>query len=545
MSLVAKRELLVQVAPRYVEGCRHQRRSILDEFVAATGYERKYAIRLLNGPVRLPAMIQRQRKPRYGAAAQEALMVVWRAANGICSKRLMPFLPELVPILERHGHLNVDPSVRAQLLSMSAATADRMVRRLRDADRPHGISTTKPGRLLKRQVPVRTFSEWNDLRPGFFEADLVAHCGGSTDGAFLYTLCLTDAATGWTECLPLLHRVPTEVVQAVRQVRRLLPFPLLGFDSDNGHEFINFELVAYCEQEQITFTRGRVANKNDQCFIEQKNGSIVRQLVGYDRFEGQRAYRQLAELYRAVRLYINFFQPSLKLRTKRRTGAHVSRTYHPAQTPFQRLLASGVLTASARQRLESVYQALDPVRLLRQLETLQDALWRHAVYRTHGTQVGYAHPRAELVDVGFDVTTCELGVDASDGTLSVDRRGAAPPTPHRKYRRTKKSLGPRTYRTRKDPFESVWDEIRSWLEAEPERTVKSVFVQLQEKYPGQYPDCQLRTLHRHVAVWRAGVILTFDEHWLADDVPAGRSLPRALRASAGPHLQLPTAEYSA
>jgi hypothetical protein len=153
-----------------------------------------------------------------------------------------------------------------------------------------------------------------------------------------------DVATGRTECLPLLHRIPSEVLRAVRQVRRLLPFPLLGFDSENGHEFINFELVAYCEQEQITFTRGRVANKNDQCFIKQKNGSIVRQLVGYDRFEGQRAYRQLVKLYHAMRLYVNFFQPSLKLRTKRRIGAHMSRAYHPAQTPFQRLVASGVLS---------------------------------------------------------------------------------------------------------------------------------------------------------------------------------------------------------
>ena len=169
---------------------------------------------------------------------------------------------------------------------------------------------------------------------------------------------------------------------------------MLGFDSDNGHEFVNFEVIANLEQEQTTFTRGRVANKNDQCFIEQKNGSIVRQLVGYDRFEGQRAHRQLTELYRAVRLYVNFFQPSLKLRTKRRSGAQVYRTYDSAQTPFQRLVASGTLTVEDQQRLQRLYRALDPARLLHQVETLQDAVWRHAVYRTHGTQVGYAHPRA-------------------------------------------------------------------------------------------------------------------------------------------------------
>jgi hypothetical protein len=385
---------------RYVESCRHQRRVILDEFVAATRYERKYAVRLLNAPARPQTPIRRQRPPKYGLAVQQALMVVWKAANGICSKRLVPFLPELVAALERHGHLTLEDHVRAQLLSVSAATADRMVRRLREADRPRGISTTKPGRLLKRQVPVRTWNEWNDQRPGFFEADLVAHCGGYTDGAFLYTLCLTDVATGWTECLPLLHRIPSEVVQAVRLVRKLLPFPVLRFDSDNGHEFVNFEVIAYLEQEQITFTRGRVANKNDQCFIEQKNGSIVRQLVGYDRFEGQRAHRQLAELYRAVRLYVNFFQPSLKPRTKRRSGAQVYRTYDSAQTPFQRLVASGMLKAEDQQRLQRLYRALDPVRLLHQVEMLQDAVWRHAVYRTHGTQVGYAHPRVRACRCG-------------------------------------------------------------------------------------------------------------------------------------------------
>jgi hypothetical protein len=183
---------------------------------------------------------------------------------------------------------------------------------------PHGITTTKPGRLLKKQIPVRTFTEWTDGNPGFLEADLVAHCGGSADGAFLYTLTLTDVATTWTECLPLLHRTQHGVVHALQRARGMFPFPVLGIDTDNGSEFINEELLAYCISEGITSTRGRVANKNDQCWVEQKNGSVVRQLVGYDRFEGERAYRQLAELYRAVRLYVNFFQPSMKLRTKTR-----------------------------------------------------------------------------------------------------------------------------------------------------------------------------------------------------------------------------------
>ena len=301
MSFRAKRELLVQVAPRYREASHKQRSVMLDEFVAATGYARKYAIRLLTGPVvSAVAPIRRPRTPHYGAAVRDALAIAWQASNGICAKRLVPFLPELVPTLERHGHLVLEESVRGRLLALSPATADRLLRPLRQ---PRGLGTTKPGRLLKHQIPVCTFAEWTDVRPGFFEADLVAHCGGSAEGAYLYSLVLTDVATGWTECLPLLHRTQHAVLQGLTRVRQLLPFPLLGFDTDNGGEFLNAELLSYCEQEEITFTRGRPYTSNDQCFVEQKNGSIVRQLVGYDRFEGERAYRQLAELYRAVRPY--------------------------------------------------------------------------------------------------------------------------------------------------------------------------------------------------------------------------------------------------
>jgi hypothetical protein len=154
-------------------------------------------------------------------------------------------------------------------------------------------------------VPVRTFADWNEIQPGFFEADLVAHCGHSAEGAFLHTLVLTDIATAWVECLPLRYRSQHAVVQALEQARCLLPFPMFGLDTDNGSEFLNAEVLAYCEREKITFTRGRAYKKNDQCFVEQKNGAVVRQLVGYDRFEGERAYRQLVELYRGVRLYIN------------------------------------------------------------------------------------------------------------------------------------------------------------------------------------------------------------------------------------------------
>jgi hypothetical protein len=292
MSFQAKRELLVQVAGRYRDASGVQKSRILDEFVAATGYARKYAIRLLTQPELPPVKpLSRPRARRYGQEVQVALELAWTAANGICAKRLVPFLPELVASLERHGHLTLREDIRTQLLNMSPATADRLLRQRRRQDQPRGISTTKAGALLKHQVPIRTFTDWNDARPGFMEADLVAHCGTRAEGSYLYSLVLTDVATGWTECLALLHRSQEAMVQALDAARRLLPFALLGLDTDNGSEFLNQELLSYCEREQITFTRGRAYKKNDQCYVEQKNGSIVRALVGYDRFEGEQAYR--------------------------------------------------------------------------------------------------------------------------------------------------------------------------------------------------------------------------------------------------------------
>ena len=532
MSYRAKRELLVQVSPRYQEARHKEKVHILDEFVAATGYARKYAIRLLAAPVQPLAPIQRPRSPRYGPDVYAALVTAWEAANGICSKRLVPFLPELVPTLERHGHLTLTDTLRAQLLSLSAATADRLLRPLRQRER--GISTTKPGALLKHQVPVRTFAEWTDARPGFLEADLVAHCGGSAEGAFLYTLTLTDVATGWTECQALLYRTQHAVVQGLGRARQLLPFPVLGVDTDNGSEFLNAELLAYCTQEQITFTRGRTANKNDQCFVEQKNGSVVRALVGYDRFEGEHAYRQLAELYRAVRWYVNFFQPSLKLRSKQRDGARVQRQYEPAQTPYQRVVASGILTATERERLDQLYQALDPVRLRQQLHTLQDALWRHAVLRTPAA-AGSQASAAEAIR--FNLAACGGLDEETKGTSAAS--GAGVTSGRRKYHRAAKAVVPRWWRTRPDPFAAVWTEIEQWLTDAPERTAKSVFHELQQRTPDQYPDSQLRTLQRRVKTWRVGIVLAFDEAWLDEDVRANQTLPGPLRAQAQPTAAAP------
>ncbi|NTU80196.1 MAG: transposase family protein [Chloroflexales bacterium] len=240
MSYRAKRELLAQTAPRYQEASHQQKSVILDEFVAATGYARKYAIRLLISPVLAPpARIARPRERQYGAEVQAALRVAWEAANGICAKRLVPFLPDLVASLERHGHLQLPETVRTQLLAISPATVDRILSPIRRDPTLRGISTTKAGTLLKHQVPIRTFTDWDDAQPGFFEVDLVAHCGGNAEGAFLYTLVLTDVATGWTECIPLLNRGQHSVIRALDHARQLVPMPLMGIDTDNGGEFLN------------------------------------------------------------------------------------------------------------------------------------------------------------------------------------------------------------------------------------------------------------------------------------------------------------------
>ncbi len=526
MSFRAKREFLLQVSPRYHVASHHQKSIILDEFIAATGYARKYAIRLLTRPTPPPtSAIARPRAGRYGLAVQEALQVAWAAANGICGKRLVPFLPELVASLERHGHLQLTEAVRDQLLTLSPATADRLLRPAREAQSPRSLATTKPGALLKRQIPIRTFADWDEAQPGFVEADLVAHCGQRAEGAFLYTLVLTDVATGWTECLPLLHRGQHAVIQALDRARQLLPFPLLGLDTDNGGEFLNEELLAYCRREQITFTRGRAYRKNDQCFVEQKNGVIVRQLVGYDRFEGEAAYRQLTEVYRAVRFYINFFQPSMKLREKQRDGSRTRRHYDPAQTPYRRLLARDLLAPEAQRRLAALAQTLDPVRLLQQIETLLEALWRHAVFLVPGGAVT-AVPTPQAARVAFQIGS-SAPVDGHAPAAGQEAGGAAYPT--RRYRRTKRQQGPRWWRTRPDPFAAVWDEVAAWLAAHPERTAKSIFVALQQRYPGQFPDVQLRTLQRRVQVWRADALLTFDDQWLREDVLTPQILPPPLR----------------
>ena len=305
--MTVRDELIRATAERYVRSNRAEKGRILDEFVAVTGFHRKHAMRVLrNGPPP-DRSVPRPGRRLYVAAIREGLIVVWEASDRICGKRLKPLIPVLVEAMERHGHLRLVAEVRAGLLAMSAATMDRALQDVRDhisgrARRRGGVAIG-----IRRSVPVRTFSDWADPPPGFVEADLVAHSGPTASGSFVQTLVLTDIATGWTECAPLLVREQGLLIEVLGELRKLLPFSLLGFDTDNDSVFMNETVRDYCQAEGITFTRCRPYRKNDQAWVEQKNGAVVRRIVGYRRFEGLEAAATLARLYRTTRLFVNFF----------------------------------------------------------------------------------------------------------------------------------------------------------------------------------------------------------------------------------------------
>ena len=385
MSQTSKRELVAEVRARYTLGTRTVKRQILDALAATTGYHRKYAIWLLHHPPKRQARKRRASQSKYTGQVRAALEKVWRAANCICSKRLVPVLPQYVEALERHGELALADETRQLLLALSPATADRLLAQARRGVRPHGLSTTKPGALLKQAIPVRTFSQWDDANPGFVEVDLVAHCGDATRGEYLNSLDRVDGQTRWVELVALRNRSQATVSAAIAECRRRLPYALLGLDSDNGSEFINNDLKRYCEQEHITFTRCRPYKKNDQAYVEQKNWTAVRQVVGYDRFEGQAACAALTALYLPLRVYLNFFQPVMVLIDKQRAGAKVIKRYDQAKPPYQRVLDSPDVAEGVKARLRESYPTLHPAALLRQIETRQQALWKLAVQPSGGT----------------------------------------------------------------------------------------------------------------------------------------------------------------
>jgi len=383
MSMKSRRELAASVAPHYQSACKKRKGQILDEFVLSSGYNRKYAIAVLeqaSAPSK-PVRPARFRHRKYGPDVEQALASLWRLSGGLCAKRLVPFLGEFLEALDRFGEIDMLLAVRLKVLTMSVSTAERILRRHRRQSE-RGISTTRPGTLLRHQIPIRTFEEWSGLVPGFLEIDLVAHCGGTAAGEYCYTLTATDIRTGWSECAAIPNRSQVNVVAAIEHIRSRFPFPILGIDSDNGSEFINHLLHAWCARNAITFTRGRPYKKNDQCYVEQKNGAVVRRLVGYARYEGAAACAHLNKLYQAHRLCLNYFEPSMKLLAKTRSGTRVKKSYDQAQTPwkrFQKILEQDDERKERLDRMQAGHLALNPAQLRRRLHDLEMTLGRFAV----------------------------------------------------------------------------------------------------------------------------------------------------------------------
>ena len=376
MSLKSKRELLEVVRSRYLKASKVEKQKMLDEFTSATGYHRKYAIRVLKNQIQKHSKRKTKGYPvLYRGEVVKALEQIWEIYGQICSKRLEPFLPEAIRVLERCKEIELSQDSKDLLLKISSASIDRCLRPIRSKS-PHGLRTTKPGSLLKKSIAVRTFTEWSEEQPGFMEIDLVAHCGDSTAGQFLNTLTCTDVCTGWTDITGLPHRSQEAVCDAIHRMRQRLPFPLLGIDSDNGSEFINDLLYRYCLDQKITFTRSRPYRKNDQAHVEQKNWSVVRHTVGYDRWETEQELALLESVYDDLRLYINFFQPSFKLMAKKRIGKQILKRYDTAKTPYQRVLERKDISLQPKVRLMNLYIRLNPAELRRQIDQKTAKLWK-------------------------------------------------------------------------------------------------------------------------------------------------------------------------
>ena len=378
MSLSARTELARARSLDYGRATKKVKSAMLDEFVSATGVGRGTASALLKRPPPKAVRARGRPKKRYGPDVRAALEILWAVSGHLCGKRLAPGLPGLVAMMEAHGESLWSEPTRGKLLKASPATCDRLLRATRKSFAPRGRCMTKPGTLLKSQVPIRTWSEWSDEAPGYCEMDLVHHCDDKTSGEYLHTITITDVVLGWTENEALRNRSEKSVELAVEAIRARMPYPIKGLDSDCGSEFINEVMVRYCRDRGIVFTRSRPYKKNDQCKVEQKNWSVVRQNVGYNRYEGEEARRALSAFYRVLRLRVNFVQPSLKLLSKERVGSRIRKRYDVAKTPCQRALDNPLVSEQSKAALTEQRTTVNPAHVAREIVRLRAELYTHA-----------------------------------------------------------------------------------------------------------------------------------------------------------------------
>ena len=400
VNLTTRKEMSKALARRYQRARKKEKTEILNVFVKMTGYHRVYARWLLRNwgkkiEVRreggkkiilvgeVGKKIKRKKSRKYGEEVRKVVVKIWKILDFPCGKRLKSILPEMVRVLEREKELKIDPEVKEKVNQISSATLDRILKEERKKWDIKKLKkgSTKPGSLLKSQIPVRTFAEWDDKRPGFVEIDLVSHDGGNVRGDYLHTLDVTDVATGWTETQAVKNKAQIWVFEALKDIIERMPFPILGIDSDNGSEFINAHLLRFCEEKGITFTRTRPYRKNDNCYVEQKNYSVVRKTVGYYRYDTEVELNLINQLYRILRLYTNFFQPSMKLIEKTRIGSKVKKKYDTPKTPYQRVLESPFVSEQVKEELKRLYETLNPAKLKRELVRIQNRLFQRVSWK--------------------------------------------------------------------------------------------------------------------------------------------------------------------
>ena len=394
LDMKTKQKLTEETAKRYCIASKKHKTKIIDEFIATTGYNRKYAIHILKNTAYIKIthfnnvekksvqVITKIRKKRryekyYCQDVQQEVIRLWILSMYLCAKRLVPFIRDNIDYFAQKA--GYDEQLKLKLSAISSATVARILKPEIPKHSIRGISTTRPAKNLNKLIPIRTYFNWDEKKPGFFEADTVAHCGMRSEGQYVCTLTLTDVHSGWTENRALLNKAQRWTKEAVADVKEKLPFKMKGIDSDNGGEFKNTQLLQWCQEHKVVFTRGREYKKNDNCFVEQKNDSVVRRIVGYYRFEGEETREVMAELYEYYNKLVNFFFPSMKIIAKARIDAKVIKKYDTAKTPYRRLMESKELSPAEKEELRRRMVNLDLQLLLEKTQQLQSTLISMAV----------------------------------------------------------------------------------------------------------------------------------------------------------------------